>query len=320
MKAWIPQLCDAQLQLRLADVPQPTPAPGELLVRVRALGLNRAEMKLVAPSGASPQPPGLEMAGEVVAVGPDVVGFEVDDRVMGLCSGSYAEYVVANQRRLMRVPGTMDWATAASLPLSVLTAYDALSSAGIAPGAVVYVNAASSGVGVMSWQIAQALGAHAVVGSSTAARKLRVLSALGLQHPVEAAPEAVKSLVDEVSGGKGADILVDFVGGPQIGLHVDLAAIGARWVSVGRLGGLQGEIDLDRVSYKRMHLIGATFRTRSHDDVSRIIAGATRDVLPLLSSGAIRYPIAARFAFPEMLAAREAMRNNQQVGKIVVTH
>lgn len=320
MKAWIPQDRAGQLQLRLVDVPQPTPAPGELLVRVRALGLNRAELKLVIAPGAAPQPPGLEMAGEVVAAGQGVFGFAAGDRVMGLCNASYAEYLVINHQRLMRIPEGMDWVTAGSIPLSLLTAYDALSSARFACGDVVYVNAASSGVGVMSWQIAQALGARAVVGSTTTAEKLDRLASLGLQHPVHAAPEAVQLKLDEVSSGKGADIIVDFVGGSQIGMNVQLAAIGARWVSVGRLGGVRGEIDLDQVSFKRMQLIGATFRTRSHDDVSWIIAGASREVLPLLSSGQIQYPIAGQFAFSDLLAARETMLQNLQVGKIVVTH
>jgi len=257
--------------LEYRDVPDPTPRPGELLVRVRATGLNRAD--LAQRRGAYPRPAtggdsalniaGLEAAGEVVGLGEGVTGFAMGDRAMAMCAGGYAEYTTIDQRLAVRVPERLSWEEAAAVPVAYMTEHDALiTNARLQAGESVLVHAASSSVGVATIQIAKLWGAKPVMGTSGMTEKLAALAALGLDQGINYRTENFADAVLTATHGAGVDVVIDHVGGPHFHDNMRCMALRGRLVSVGRLGGKMGELDLDFLALRRLHLIGVAFRTR----------------------------------------------------------
>jgi NADPH:quinone reductase len=312
-----------QPQLVLADLPVPDPAPREVRVRVRAAGMNRADLSLklghsplMAGTGSGPVA-GLEMAGEVEAVGRDVVRWRVGDRVMGMAVGAHAQAVCLDERLLMPVPDGMAWNHAATLPVALMTAHDALvTNGGFRSGTTVLVQAASAAVGIAAVQLAALLGAGTVIGTSTTPDKRRRLQELGLAHAVDSDPATLPAVVRDLTGGRGVDIVLDHLGGGAITSNMACAAIGGRIVGIGRMTGMKGEIDLDLLSYKRLAFVGVTFRTRSCDEVQALIARLQADVWPLLDR--IRMPLDRVYPLAEVAQAHEWMRAKQQFGKVVL--
>jgi NADPH:quinone reductase-like Zn-dependent oxidoreductase len=327
---------DGRLELR--QVAEPTPGPGEILVRVHAAGLNRADRAVLlgryvvgtsvrAPgsgpvSGPSrPMPMGGELAGEVIELGAGVSSFRTGDRVMGMCRGAFAELARMEAGRAMAVPDHLSWAEAGAVPTTFVTAHDALVSAGrLDPGGSVLVNAASSGVGVAALQLARALGAGIVIACSTRTAKLEALKAAGIEFDVGvvAGSADLSERCLEATGGLGVDVVIDSVGGPAWGESLASAALGGRIVSVGRLGGLTAEVNFDEVARKRVSLVGVTFRTRSAEQAVAVIQRAASDLLPALADGRVKVLVDRTFRLQEVAAAEDYLHTDQHVGKVVL--
>lgn len=314
--------------LELRHVPDPTPAATEVLIRVRATALNRAD--LAQRRGAYPAPvkaadsglaiAGLEAAGEVVAMGSEVAGFRIGERVLAMCSGAYAELVPVDYRLVVPMPECLSWAEGAAIPVAYMTEHDALITNGrLRAGEAVLINAASSGVGVAGIQIAKFWGARPVIGTSGVPEKLTALAKVGLDVGINYRAENVADAVLTATNGDGVDVIIDHVGSPYLADHMRCMALRGRLVSVGRLGGGKGDFDLDLLALKRLHLIGVTFRTRTLEERIAIVQRFAADLLPGLGDGRLRPHIDRIFPWQEALEAQGYMASNVQVGKIVLT-
>jgi putative PIG3 family NAD(P)H quinone oxidoreductase len=314
--------------LEYRDVPEPTPQAGELLVRVRATGLNRAD--LAQRRGAYPRPgtggdsafniAGLEAAGEVAGLGAGVTGFAVGDRVMAMCAGGYAEYTTIDHRLAVRVPARLSWAEAAAVPVAYMTEHDALiTNAGLRAGESVLIHAASSGVGIAAIQIAKLWGATPVMGTSGVPEKLAALAEQGLDRGINYRTENFAEAVLNATHGAGVDVVIDHVGGAHFHDNLRCMALRGRLVSVGRLGGRMGELDLDFLALRRLHLIGVTFRTRSLEERIAVTQRCATDLLAALADGRLRPLVHRAFPLSEALAAQDYMASNAHIGKIVLT-
>lgn len=313
--------------IRVTEIEDPVPGAGQLLVRVRAAGLNRADLlaRRAAPStGGGPARPaiaGSEAAGEVVSVGPGVDGWRPGDRVMGRASG-YAELAVIDADAAMPVPDAMGWEEAGALPIALLTMHDALrTNGGLAPGGTVLVNAASSGVGVVGIRLASLLGASTVFATSRSSEKLDLVrefvEPLGSSLvTIDTSNEDVASRVLEATSGRGVDVVVDNVGGSMLATNLAVCAITGRIVQVGRLGGRSDTIDLDELARKRIGLIGVTFRTRTAAEVADVVRRCMADLSSQLMD--CRPRIDRIFPLSEAREAQDALALNQHVGKIVL--
>jgi NADPH2:quinone reductase len=312
-------------RLEVRDVPRPVPGASEVLVRVRAAGANRADLSMnvghFRGAGATLTAPvaGLEFAGEVVETGNDVAGVKAGDRVMAMGQGAFAQYAKIDHRLLIPVPKSFSWQQAATAPVAFMTMHDAVVTNGrLRAGESVLVQGVTSGVGLAAFQIAQVKGAQPVMGTSTSAAKLAALQAQGLDVGINTQSEDVVARVSKATAGKGADLVIDMIGGPVINQNMQAAAVRGRIIDVGRMGGLKGEIDLDLHSLKRISFIGVTFRTRTVDEIQTIIRLMVDDIWPDVDKGRIRLPIDRVFALDDIADAYAHMRGNAHLGKIVI--
>jgi len=315
--------------LELRDVPEPKPKAGELLLRIKATGLNRADLyqrQGTYPSSATADRvpsviiAGLEAAGEVVGAGEGANGFKPGDRVMAMCFGAYAEYATVDQRIAVRVPENLSWQEAAAIPVAYMTEHDALiTNARLRPGESVLINAASSGAAVAAIQLAKLFGAKPVIGTSGDSAKLEQLKPFGITHGINYRTGNFADTVLNLTDGKGVDIIIDHVGASQFKDNVRCLALKGRLVSVGRLGGDHGEINLDFLALRRLQLIGVTFRTRTMEERAEIVRRFVADVLPALADARLRPVIDRVFPLHDALAAQKYLESNAQVGKIVLT-
>lgn len=313
--------------LRLHEVPDPEPQPREVLVAVRATALNRADIsarrgtyrqQATAKDGALTIG-GLECAGEVVAVGADVSSVAVGDRVMGMCGAGFAEYVTMDERLAIRVPERLTWEQAAATPTAFMTEHDALvTNAGFREGESVLIHAAGSAVGLMAVQIASLLGAHPLLGTVASERQRDVVAALGMDIPVQYQHESFREAVETATRGAGVDVVIDHVGGSYLADNLGCMAVRGRLVSVGRLGPTVGELDLDLLAYRRLKLIGVTFRTRTIDEYGDVVRRAVADLWDALDDGRISPVVDRTFPLEDALAAQDYMESNVAVGKIVL--
>jgi NADPH2:quinone reductase len=312
--------------LEIRDVPRPEPKPNEVLVRVRASGLNRADLLMAAGrphgnAGGAGAIAGLEWAGEVAAVGLEVRGVKPGDRVMCSGNGGYAEYAVTDAGRVSPIPANnMSYKQAATLPVALQTMHDAVVTNGrLAEGETVLIQGASSGVGLMALQIAKLKGARLVIGSSTNAERRARLAEYGADLAIDSRDPNWPEQVREATGGAGVDLIVDQISGGVMNQNMQAAAIQGRIVNVGRLGGFSGEFDFDLHALKRLAYIGVTFRTRSAEEVREIVRRMRADLWPAVEAGALRLPIDRVFPLEEAAAAQAHMRANAHFGKIVLT-
>lgn len=315
---------EGEATLVVRDVEQPEPGPRDLLVRVRAAGVNfadlyRAKRHFGSFRAAGADIAGLEIAGEVVGIGPEVRGFELGSRVMGMASGAYAEYCCIDAAVALPVPAELSWTEAAAITGTYVTAHNALVENGaLAPGETVLIQAASSGVGIAAVQIARFLGAGLVMGTSTSPAKLERLVAMGLQVPINSKEQDFVAEVMKATGDHGADVIIENIGGDTLARDIDCTAIKGRIINVGRLGKWTGEINLDEHSRRQIKLIGVTFRTRTIDEVSGIMRRFTDEILPAFRDGTLKPVIHKTFPLDEASAAQELMRSGGHFGKIVL--
>jgi NADPH:quinone reductase len=311
--------------LEIREIPAPRPRANEVLVRVRAAGLNRAELGMAAGHkhgalGGAGAVIGLEWAGEVEEVGAEVTGVRPGDRVMCSGNGGYAEYAVTDWGRVAKIPANnMSFEQAATLPIALQTMHDALVTNGrLSSGEAVLIQGASSSVGLMGLQIAKRLGAALVIGSSTNPARRARLGEFGADLAVDSGDAAWPDAVLRATGGKGVDLIIDQISASVANANMKAAAVLGRIVNVGRLGGAKGEFDFDLHALKRIAYIGVTFRTRSLDEVREINRKMRADLWPLVEAGTLALPIDRVFPLDEAAAAQAHMRANAHFGKIVL--
>jgi len=308
--------------LEIVDVPIPAPGEGEILVRVRASGLNRADLRRAQAHFRVEGPviAGLEVAGDVVATGAGVAAITLGDRVAAMAPGGYAEFALAEEAAAIEIPDTIDYAEAAALPVWYQTAHDALVTAGgLEAGQSVLVTAAASGIGIAAAQCALALDASLIVGSVRPGPRPPAFRALHWDAVLGASPDDLRTGVLEATGGRGVDVVVDMVGAGILDTLLDATALGGRIVSVGRLGGFHASVDMDKLALRRISLIGVTFRTRDREQKRAVRDAMVRDLMPDIEAGRLRPIIDSSFPLADVLAAQQKMAENRHFGKIVLT-
>jgi putative PIG3 family NAD(P)H quinone oxidoreductase len=304
--------------IRLGEVPKPAVAPGQVRVRVHAAALNRADLvqrrgHYPAPPGWPNDIPGLEFAGEVEAVRDDVSRWDVGDRVMGLVGGGgQAEYVVVHEDELIPIPGGVDYAHAAAIPESFLTAYDALSvRARLRSGERVLIHAAGSGLGTAAAQIARRIGAT-VIGTSRSADKLARATVFGVDQGIDTSGGSFREAVREP-----VDVVLDVLGGRALADNLAVLGPRGRLVLLGLLAGSLTQIDLDLVLRKRLEMIGTVMRTRGLDERTALAREFTDVVVPLFEHGVLRPVVDRVIRMSEVAAAHAVLERNETFGKIV---
>lgn len=309
--------------LEIRDIAQPKPKPFELLVKVKAAGLNRADLAASqgrGGHGAVGNTVGIDWAGEVIEVGPEAKGgFKPGDRVMCAGSGGYAEYAVCDWGRVIKIPDDMTFEHAATLPVALGTMHDALVTNGrLKPGESVMIQGASSGVGLMALQIAKLLGAKLVVGTSTNAERRARLKEFGADVAVDTTDPNWPDLVLKATDGRGVNLVVDQVSGSLMNATMRATAILGRIVNVGRLGGGKAEFDFDLHANRRISYIGVTHRTRSVDELREETRAMWAGLAGAVTQKRLSLPIAKTFPLAEAKAAQEHMRANRHFGKILL--
>ena len=301
-------------KVRPSEHPTPQPGTGEVLVRVRAAGLNGADIMQVggnypAPPGVPADIPGLELAGEVAECGPGATRFELGDRVMGIVGGGgQAEFAVVNERTLMAVPANLDWPAAGGVSEVFTTAHDAIfSQCGLLAGERLLVHGGAGGVGTAAIGLAVAAGAR-VYATVRSAELREAVAGLGA---TVSAPE------DFLEHGP-YDVILELVGAPNLADNLDALAPEGRIVVIGVGAGAQTQIDLRVLMGKRGRICGSTLRRRSLEDKALTARRMERSVLPLLAAGSVTVPVAATFPLAEVAAAYERFTTGAKFGKIVL--
>jgi NADPH2:quinone reductase len=311
--------------VEIRDLPKPEPKPNEVLIRVRASSLNRADVGVAAGHqhgrvGGIGSRIGLECAGEIEAVGSEVKSFKPGDRVMGAAPGGYAEYAVTDQGRVNRIPANnMTYEQAACLPVALQTLHNAIVTAGrFKRGETLLIQGASSGVGLMGLQIGKFLGAAIVMGTSTNPGRRARLKEFGCDLAIDTTDPKWPEDVKKATGGNGVDLIVDMVSGTTVNGSLEAAKILGRIVNVGRLGGTRGEFNFDLHAAKRVDYIGVTNRTRTPAELNEVTRRMRADLWPAVEAGTLSLPIDKTFPLDQVAAALAMMRANQHFGKIVL--
>jgi NADPH2:quinone reductase len=309
----------------ITEVARPAPKGTQVLVRVRACGLNRADLGMTrghahGNAGGVGTVLGMEWAGEIAGLGPEAKGVEVGDRVMGSGAAAFAEYTLADHGRLFRTPSNMNFEEAATLPVALATMHNAVVTNGaLQPGQSVLIQGASSGVGLMALQIARFKGAGLVVGSSTDAVRRGRLKEFGADLAVDSSDPGWVEQVLKATNGDGVDLIVDQVSGKVASQNLAATRIKGRIVNVGRLGGAHADFNFDLHAARRINYIGVTFRSRTIEEIREIFDEVRRDIWPAVEARKLQLPIDKVFAFDDIGKAFKHMEANRHLGKIVAT-
>ena len=311
-------------QLKPALRPVPHPAEGEVLVRVAAAGVNRPDVmqrqgRYPAPAGASDLP-GLEIAGEIVALGPKVSGLAIGDKVTALLpGGGYAGYAIAAAPLCLPVPSGFSMVEAAAIPETFFTVWTNLFDRGrCKAGDTVLIHGGTSGIGTTAIQLAAAWGARvfATAGSDDKARACERLGAVrGINYRTEDFVEVMRTQ----TGGNGVDITLDMVAGSYVARNLEIAALDGRVVVISLLGGTRAEINMGAILTKRLTLTGSTLRARTVAQKAEVADAVRKNVWPLLAAGRVRPTIHATFPLAEASEAHRLMETSNHIGKIVLT-
>ena len=322
---WIPKFGGPEV-LEIRSVGKPTIHDDQVLVRVRASSLNRADLlqrqgKYPPPPGFPAEIPGMEFAGEVADVGASVRQWRPGQRVFGLIGGgAQAEFVVTHAGLLAEIPANLNWAEAAGVPEVFITAHDALwTQADLRPGETVFINAVGSGVGLAAVQLARAIQA-VPFGASRTAAKIEQAKSLGLESGL-----AVRDNFDELdataakwTGGRGINVVLDLVGGPYVKASQKLMAHKGRIMLVGTVGGGSYELDARYVMGKRLQIRGTVLRARSLEEKIAVTRAFAAEVVPLLATGVLRPNVDSGFPLSDIVKAHQRLESNETFGKVVV--
>jgi NADPH:quinone reductase len=311
-------------QLKPNKRPVPQPGDQEVLVRVAAAGVNRPDVmqrqgRYPPPPGASDLP-GLEVAGEIAALGSNVSGLSVGDKVTALLAGGgYAEYAIAAAPLCLPVPSGISVVEAAAIPETFFTVWTNLFDRGrCKAGDTVLIHGGTSGIGTTAIQLAAAWGARvfATAGSDDKARACeRLGAARGINYRTEDFVEVIRA----ATGGAGVDVTLDMVAGSYVARNLEIAAIDGRVVMISLLGGSRAEVNLGLILTKRLTLTGSTLRSRTVAQKAQVAEAVQKNIWPLLAAGRVRPVIHATFPLAEAAAAHRLMETSNHIGKIVLT-
>jgi NADPH:quinone reductase len=309
--------------LKVTETETPTPSSTQVLIKVHAAGLNRADLlqrqgKYPPPVGA-PDHPGLEVAGEILECGAEVREYKVGQRVCALLAGGgYAEYCVADAGQVLPMPQTMSFADAASLPEACFTVWtNVFEIARLSSGETLLVHGGTSGIGVMAIQIASALG-HATIATAGSSRKVRFCEELGACKAINYREDDFVALSKSVTQGAGVNVILDMIGGAYLSRNVDALANDGRLVMIATQGGTRGDVDVLKVMQRRLHITGSTLRGRSVEFKRHIRDQLLIHVWPLIESGKIRPIVDRVFGFAQASEAHAYMEEGSHIGKIVL--
>jgi len=309
------------LQLETAAIPEPQ--PGEVLIRLHAAGVNRPD--LLQRAGSYPPPPGstpilgLEGAGEIAAVGEGVDDWKVGDRVCALLpGGGYAEYCVTPAAHCLPIPDGFDMLAAAAVPETVLTVWANVIEAGaLKEGESLLVHGGSSGIGTMAIQIARSQGAR-VFATAGSDEKCEVCATLGAERAINYRREDFVEVVKSLTDGRGADVILDMVGGDYVVRNLRALAVEGRHVSIAFLQGSTVTLNLAHMMMRRQVLTGSTLRARSDKEKARLVSKVREAVWPRLATGEIRPLVHSVFDLGEAARAHELMEGSRHIGKIML--
>ncbi|HEV7614528.1 MAG TPA: NAD(P)H-quinone oxidoreductase [Steroidobacteraceae bacterium] len=310
-------------QLKPAKRPVPVPGDGEVLVRVAAAGVNRPDVmqrqgRYPPPPGASDLP-GLEIAGEIVALGPKVAGLSIGDKVAALLpGGGYAEYAIAAAPLCLPVPSGISMVEAAAIPETFFTVWTNLFDRGrCKAGDTVLVHGGTSGIGTTAIQLAAAWGAR-VFATAGSDDKARACERLGAGRGINYRTEDFVEVIRAETQGKGVDVTLDIVAGSYVARNLEIAAVEGRVVTISTLGGSRAEINVGLILTKRLTLTGSTLRSRTVAQKTEVADAVRKNVWPLLAAGRVRPVIHATFPLAQAAEAHRLMETSNHVGKIVL--
>jgi putative PIG3 family NAD(P)H quinone oxidoreductase len=311
--------------LKLTEVPDPVPGPGEVLVDVAAAGVNRADvlqrMGFYPPPPGAPPYPGLECSGRISTLGAGVTVWQPGDEVCALLGGGgYAERVAVPQGQLLPVPEGVSLIDAAGLPETACTVYATVfQQARLTPGETILVHGGAGGIGTMAIQLAKSFGARVICTAGTPA-KLERCTELGADLAVSYMRDDFVSAVDVFTGGRGADVILDIVGGPYLARNVAALATGGRLLVVSTQGGTSAELDLQMLMRKRASILASTLRARPPAEKAAIVAGVREQVWPLISAGRVQ-PVTDRvLPMADAAEAHRVLEQGTHVGKILLAN
>jgi putative PIG3 family NAD(P)H quinone oxidoreductase len=301
----------------------PVPGPGEILVKVAAAGVNRPDV--AQRSGAYPPPPGasdlpgLEIAGEVVALGAGVTKHKLGDRVMSLVAGGgYAQYCIAQDAQAIAVPPVLSMPEAGAIPETLMTVWHNVFERGrLQPGETLLIHGGSSGIGTMAIQLAKAFGSKVIV-TVGGQDKVDACLKLGADRAINYKTEDFVAEVKTATGGAGANVILDMVGGDYVDRNYDAAAIDGRIVQIATLGGAKATVNIAKVMVKRLHHTGSTLRPRSNADKAAMVAAIEAKVMPLMREGRVKPLMDSTFPLEMAADAHRRMETSQHIGKIVL--
>lgn len=325
MKAVVQNVFGGPETLKIEELPIPEVRPHDLLVRVGAAGVNRADaLQRMGRYGRAnfgdSELMGLEVAGEVVDLGASVSGYQIGDRVMGIVSGgAYAEFARMDHRMAMPIPRGMDDVRAAAIPEVFVTAHEALFHLGrLEADQSVLVHAAAGGVGSAAVQLAHRAGAR--IFASTSAEKLQRVLAWGADRVIDYRAESFQQVIDADTDGQGVNLVVDFIGAPYLAANIHSLAEGGRMIQVGILGGGSGgELPLDRVLYRRLSIMGTVMKSRSLEEKCAMVERFSERWLALFDDGRLHPVVDSVYALEDTEAAHRRLESGQAVGKIILS-
>ena len=303
--------------------PVPTPAEREILVKVAAAGVNRPDVMqrlgLYPPPKGVTDIPGLEIAGTVVARGDAATRWSIGDRVTALVvGGGYAQFCLADERHALPVPGSLSLAEAAAIPEAFFTVWhNVFERGGLKDGETLLLHGGSSGIGTTAIQLAKAFGAR-VVTTAGSAGKCEACRRLGADVAINYKSEDFVALTKSATGGKGADLILDMVGGDYIERNYEAAAVEGRIVQIAFQGSPRATVDFRRLMLKRLHHTGSTLRARSNEDKAAIARAVEQNVWPLVASGRVKPVMDMTFPLAQASAAHARMEASAHIGKIVL--
>ena len=311
--------------VEIKELPNPEPTSEQVLVKVKSCGLNRSDLletqgQSFGHTGGDTKIIGGEFAGEIVELGEGVEDLKVGDKVMCRGGSGWAEYAVANHKRAIKFnPEQISWEQAASIQGNLQTMHDAIVTNGkFISGQSVFIQGASSGVGIIGLQIAKVLGASLVLGSSTNQNKLSKLSSYGADILIDTSKENWLDKVLDVTEGKGVDVLIDMLSGDFVNKNMEATKINGHLINIGRLAGMNGNFNYDLHAKRRLHYVGTTGRTRSVEENLDVARVANKDLWDHVVDGKIRHVIFKTFRLNEASDALNIMNENRHFGKLVL--